>query len=161
MLWKAQSPFSIGQWLRGIRETTACMHLSFLFVYEHTKRKLSQTFHWDPDSVTWHLQRSQMHAKAQRHCKTTKRKKKAPEKKWQTQLNCHIHVDKWALWHLQHVAKLHAMQSEWGYNWLSQRASGQPDRRGVLIINHSLMQKAQNDAPKKVDQTELDRKQVK
>lgn len=31
----------------------------------------------------------------------------------------------------------------------------------VLVINHSLMQKARNDAPKKVDQTELDRKQVK
>lgn len=48
-----------------------------------------------------------------------------------------------------------------GYNWLRQKSIRPAGQERVLIINHSLMQKARNDAPKKVDQTELDRKQVK
>lgn len=45
---------------------------------------------------------------------------------------------------------------------LAEPQSIRPARQeSVLIINHSLMQKARNDAPEKVDQTELDRKQMK
>lgn len=62
---------------------------------------------------------------------------------------------------MQQVIKVHAMQSEWGIQ-LAEPKSIRPARQErILIINHSLMQKARNDAPKKVDQTELDRKQVK
>lgn len=119
----------------GVRQKIACMHLSFLFDCERTKRKLSQILDWDKESLVWHLPRCEMHAKAHEHYKTTRRKQKAPEKQqWQTQLNCHIHVDKWAVWHLQNVVQVHAMQSEWGYNWLSQRASGQPDRRRSSLL---------------------------
>lgn len=53
------------------------------------------------------------------------------------------------------------MQSRWEIQ-LAEPQSIRPARQErVLIINHSLMQKAQNEAPKKVGQTELDRKQVK
>lgn len=146
---------------KGIREKKiACMHLSFLFVYKRTKRKIFPNTWLGLSSATLAsvrcMQMLMDTAKPQREIK--KHQRSTNDK---TQLNCHIHVDKWAVWHLQHIVKVHAMHSEWGYDWLSQRASGQPDRRRVLIINHSLMQKARNDAPKKVDQTELDRKQVK
>lgn len=105
----------------------------FSFWLQAYKKKIHWLGYWE--SVFWHLLQWQMHAKAYGHCKTTKRIKNALEKhQWQTQLNCHIHVDKWAVWHLQHVVKVHAMQSEWGYNWLSQRASGQPDRRGSSLL---------------------------
>lgn len=39
MLWKSQSLFSIGQWLRVLETKIRCMHLSFLFAYKHAKRK--------------------------------------------------------------------------------------------------------------------------
>lgn len=36
-----------------------------------------------------------------------------------------------------------------GYNWLRQKSIRPAEQERVLIINHSLMQKARNDAPKK------------
>lgn len=170
MLWKAQSPFSIEQWLRVLdkkktkqgNKNHARIWFSFWLWTNKKKKNVRNSWMglgisssslatvWDACRSSWTLQKH-------------KRSKESDndEHSSVTFMLTNGQCDIFGLFFLRDTVQAHAMQSEWGYNWLRQKSIRPAERERVLIINHSLMQKARNDAPKKVDQTELDRKQVK
>lgn len=98
--------------IEGVRQSNSMHAFVFSFLWAYKKKKKSQILFLG-EQINNLTPQCEIHAKTHEDYKATKRKQKAPEKqRRQTQRNCHIHVDKWAVCSLQHAVKVHAMQSE-------------------------------------------------
>lgn len=145
----------------GVRQIITCMHLSFLFDLEYTKRNCSQILDRDTGSVLWHLPVSDA-CKSSWTLRNHEKKEDSTREAPMTN-TAQLSHSCWQMGTVTFATRSRsACHAKWMGIQLAEPKSIRPARQErVLIINHSLMQKAWNDAPKKVDQTELDRKQVK